>query len=452
MTSRRPASGARRGSTVGRRKPVVDRRSRLVRPPRPKARLTQARSVLRRFRRASLLAVAITSLLLLLVGLGEPEAEGAVADEAPVALAEESEPERGPPPSATDTGDDLAESTRDAPARDRAEAVAKATGEEAGRTFAELRDGVVRNAPKIALVTVILLAAWGFVRIFRLGIRRALGDWARATAVTALTGVVVWLSAVGLSITILAGDVRAFVGSVGLLGLALSWALQTPIESFTGWLLNAFKGYYRVGDRVEVGEVFGDVHRIDVLTTTVWEIGSPFRSGFVHAEQPTGRLITFPNNQILTGSVMNFTRDFAFVWDELTVPIANESDVRYAMGILDRIARELLGERMTGPAREYETILRGARLEESVSAAPEVFVSLDDSWTNLSIRYLVDARRRRKWKSELVLRVAEELGRPEHHGRIIPVVPRRQIQLVGPDGLPRDLGPGAPAAPPGDEA
>ena len=78
-------------------------------------------------------------------------------------------------------------------------------------------------------------------------------------------------------------------GRSGLVGLALSWALQTPIESFTGWLLNSFQGYYRVGDRIEVADVFGDVAEIDLLTTTVWELGGPQRTGFIHAEQPTGR-------------------------------------------------------------------------------------------------------------------------------------------------------------------
>jgi two-component sensor histidine kinase len=41
---------------------------------------------------------------------------------------------------------------------------------------------------------------------------------------------------------------------------------------------------------------------------TVWEIGGPDRPpGQIHAEQPTGRLITFPNNEILTGTVVNLT-------------------------------------------------------------------------------------------------------------------------------------------------
>jgi small-conductance mechanosensitive channel len=58
--------------------------------------------------------------------------------------------------------------------------------------------------------------------------------------------------------------------------------------------------------------VFGDVYKIDVITTTVWEIGAPFRQGFVMAEQPTGRLVTFPNNEILSGSIVNLTRDFPY--------------------------------------------------------------------------------------------------------------------------------------------
>jgi hypothetical protein len=105
----------------------------------------------------------------------------------------------------------------------------------------------------------------------------------------------VWLLGTGIAVSVLAGDIRAMLGSVGLVGLALSWALQTPIESFTGWLLNSFQGYYRVGDRVQVGDVFGDVYAIDFLSTTLWELGSAERPGAVHADQPTGRLITFPN-------------------------------------------------------------------------------------------------------------------------------------------------------------
>ncbi len=65
---------------------------------------------------------------------------------------------------------------------------------------------------------------------------------------------------------------------------------------------------------------------------------------------------------------------------------------------------------------------------------PQVFAALADSWTDLSIRYLVPARERRRWKSELTVRVSEMLGRPENASRVFPAYPRRQVQAITPDG------------------
>lgn len=387
--------------------------------------ISRARSLLKRFRKASIIAVAITSLILLLV-----DPTGSAASELAVGRASAVLQERARASGAT---------TRDAEGEVRAPSpaeVAHAAGDEANRTLSGLKALALRNAPKFILVVALFGAAWLAVRGVRALLRRLLGNWPRASALMAVTGLSLWTITIAISVTVLAGDIRAFLGSVGLLGLAASWALQTPIESFTGWLLNAFRGYYRVGDRVEVGEVFGDVHRIDVLTTTVWEIGSPFRPGFVRAEQPTGRLITFPNNQILTGSIMNLTRDFEFVWDELAVSVANESDLRYALSVLDDAARELFGSSMGEAAARYERILQRSGLEQKVAAVPEVFVSPEDSWTTFHVRYLVHARARRKHKTELVLFLSDVLSRPEHAGRIIPVLPRRQLQFLDANGRP----------------
>jgi hypothetical protein len=39
-----------------------------------------------------------------------------------------------------------------------------------------------------------------------------------------------------------------------------------------------------------------------------------------------------------------------------------------------------------------------------------------------------------------VLRVTEELNRREHSDRILPVVPRQQVQLINADGRARNAG------------
>lgn len=393
-----------------------------------------ARARLRGFRQASMVAVAFTGLLLLVFA---PQEVGIAQDAAAAA-----DTLAGLP----DTVAVIRQVPLEAlPAAAEAEippdsAIRQATQEATG-TLRQLWSDFVANSPKYGIALAILLVAWAVTRLLRLALQRLLHHWERATALAAMTNIVLWLMAAGIALSVLVGDIRALVGSLGLVGLALSWALQTPIESFTGWLLNSLKGYYRIGDRIAVGEVFGDVYRIDFLTTTVWEYGGPDRPpGFVRAEQPTGRLITFPNNEIVTGTIINYTRDFPYVWSELAVAVALESELAYAIEVMQRVAERVLGEEMREPARRYAAILRTARLEMTVPEGPQVFVSLNDWAVNLTIRYLVGARAKRLWASELTREVTEELNRKEHAGRILPVYPRQQIQFIHPDGT---------AAPPG---
>ncbi len=382
---------------------------------------------LRGFRQATVLAVAITSLLVFFVpeaGEGAPQQPdstlGVSASDTVAAGSTEVLP--------------VAPDSAGAPGL-RADSLARETTTRARQAFTDIWYVLVRSLPKLIVAFLILFLAWLIVRLVRPLVRRVLGRWEKAAAVTALFGIAVWLIAVSIAVGVIAGDFRALLGSLGLVGLALSWALQTPIESFTGWLLNSFQGYYRVGDRIAVGEVFGDVYRIDFLTTTVWEYGGPDRPpSFIQAEQATGRLITFPNNEVLTGSIVNYTRDFDFVWDELAISIAPESDVRYAGRVAERVAHELLHDYMVTPAARYREILQRAGLPDSVAEDPTLYFSMTDWSVNLTVRYLVGARERRKWKSQLVARMVEEFARPEHAGKILTVYPRQQLQLIEPDG------------------
>lgn len=368
---------------------------------------------LSKFRQASIIAVAFTMLLLLIF----PEEEIQAQD--------------------TDTLTEQTMQEEDTLTDASVEEIGQAATDEALTTLQELWLGFYNNLPKLLIALLALLIAWLLLRLIRPLLRKFTRGWRTSSAIMAVVSISVWLLAAGVALSVLAGDIRALVGSVGLVGLALSWALQTPIESFSGWLLNSFKGYYSVGDRISVGEVFGDVYKIDPLTTTVWEIGSLERGGAVQAEQPTGRLLTFPNNEILTGTVTNLTRDFPYVWDELAVPIANESDLPLSLQVLEEISIKLLAKPMAQPAGEYAEILRKSRLDHKISREPELYVSATDSWTEISIRYLVGARERRKWKSRLQQAVVAELNKTDYQGKIIPVYPRQQYQYIDENGLPK---------------
>ncbi len=371
-----------------------------------------AENRLKKFRQSTVLAVAVTGFILLLFSGGDLSS---MEEQAFVSQNDTIET----PATVTGPGTETE----------------KATDEAIG-ALQNMWNSFTFNYPKILIAIACLVLAWLLTWLIKLILRRSFRRLKSIDGITTLVAIIIWALAIGVVFSVVAGDIRALIGSFGLIGLALSWALQTPIESFTGWLLNTFRRYYKVGDRIRVGDVFGDVYRIDFLSTTVWEIGSPYQPGFVSAEQPTGRLVTFPNNEILTGTVINLTGDFPFVWDELDVVVANESDVPFAMKILDKTATDVLGSYMREPARKYSAILHKAGLDDEVPEKPQVFVAASDSWTDIIIRYLVGARERRKWKSYLLLKVSEEINKPEYKTKIIPVYPRQQIQLIDADGIP----------------
>jgi small-conductance mechanosensitive channel len=379
-----------------------------------------ARSRLRGYRHASMLAIALTGLLMLIFVPGETAApeQDPLNDNAAV-FSEQSEP-------AVKTTD--------------IEELVPQTAGELQNAIENLVSGFLHNLPKFVVASLILIVAWCLARLLRWLVRRFSSRWERGDAIGVMVMAAFWVFTLGIVISIIAGDLRALIGSLGLVGLALSWALQIPIESFTGWLLNSFKGYYRVGDRIAVGEIFGDVYRIDVLATTVWEIGGADRAGgHVHAEQPTGRLITFPNNEILTGTVVNLTKDFPYVWNELQMMVAVESNIEYALSVLQEIADAILENYMQEPAIRYSAILRAKGLEDSVPDRPQLYVSLVEEGVLVTIRYLVNARQRRIKQSELTRRILLELQKAEHADRIISYFPRRQVQLIDEHGKPRHI-------------
>jgi small conductance mechanosensitive channel len=299
--------------------------------------------------------------------------------------------------------------------------------EQATSTMRELVLAFYGLLPKLAIAFLLLVIAALLARGIRALLQRFLGHWERTDAITALFRIGIFIAAIAVGLSILAGDARALLGSLGLIGLALSWALQTPIESFTGWLLNCFQGYYRVGDRIEVGEVFGDVYKMDVLTTTVWEAGGPGKA--VAGAQSTGAMITFPNWEVLRSNIVNYSRDFPYVWDEVTLSVANESDLAYTIQVFEQTANRVLGSLMAEPAQRYRKLLERAKLAFDVDEEPRVFLALADAWTNCTVRYLVPARARRRWSTAILLALTSETARPEHGGKIIPAYPRTEVRM-----------------------
>lgn len=302
------------------------------------------------------------------------------------------------------------------------------------KSLVDFKDAALGALPKILTASLLVVLAQIILRLIKPTLARVLGRLEQHHAIMAMISLMIHAVAVLAALSVIVGSVSYFITSLGLIGLGITWALQTPILCFTGWILINLRGFYRVGDRIKVNEIYGDVSQIDFLTTTIWENGSTWFT----AEQPSGRLITIPNSLLLQTAIYNYTRDFAFVWDEVTVSMSYESDLNFTREKVLEVARGILGQSMVEPIRSYREILKRSNLDHNISDAPEIYLTFADSWANLHLRYLVSARGKRRIQSDILEGLFKAFSSPESRGRIKAVYPRVQSQRIGLEGMPVD--------------
>jgi len=192
--------------------------------------------------------------------------------------------------------------------------------------------------------------------------------------------------------------------SLGVVGFAVTFALQQPLFSLIGWLYIMVKRPYQVGDRVEIEGSKGDVVEVSFLVTTLWEING----GLVSSNQPSGRIITLPNSVVLSSHVKNYTREeFPFVWNELTIQVAYETDLEYATELMAGIADDYMGDEMAGRIGRYRDRLSETPVELEVQDRPTVNVVQQESWVEFRLRYLVHPRRGQRVRNELYKRILD---------------------------------------------
>jgi small-conductance mechanosensitive channel len=195
--------------------------------------------------------------------------------------------------------------------------------------------------------------------------------------------------------------------SLGIVGFAVTFALQQPLFSAIGWLYIMVKRPYQVGDRVAIEDSKGDVVEVDFLVTTLWEING----GLVSSNQPSGRIITLPNSVVLSSHVANYTREeFPFVWNELTIQVAYETELDYARGRMVDIADDYLGDEMAARIATYRERLSETPVELEVQDRPTVNVVQQESWVELRLRYLVHPRRGQRVRNELYERILADFN------------------------------------------
>jgi small-conductance mechanosensitive channel len=206
--------------------------------------------------------------------------------------------------------------------------------------------------------------------------------------------------------------------AAGLVTAGLAFALQKVITSFAAYLVILRGRTFTIGDRIAMAGVRGEVIALGFIQTTIMEMGqSPPEQAdapavWVKSRQFTGRVVTVTNDKIFDQPVYNYTHEFPYLWEEMTLPIAFKDDRKAAEKIMLEIAQRHTEKVSEMSAAVLEKMRRHYTLL-TADTKPRVYWRITDNWLELSLRFIARASGTRDMKDKMsreILAAFDEAG------------------------------------------
>lgn len=220
-------------------------------------------------------------------------------------------------------------------------------------------------------------------------------------------GYAAWFLYFIILLTIWAGSTKQWATIISVMSAGIALALHPVLLNLAGWVYIITRRPYKTGDRIELGDVKGDVIDIRVLHTSLLEIGN-----WVDGEQGTGRLVQLPHGQIFKNALYNYTQGFEYIWNELSITITFESDRKKAKEILLEFGKqesqeiqEQVASKIKRMSQKYLIYFR--------KYTPIVYTKIEDSGVKLTLRFLTDVKKRRTGEDSLSQKILDAVNKAE---------------------------------------
>jgi small-conductance mechanosensitive channel len=215
--------------------------------------------------------------------------------------------------------------------------------------------------------------------------------------------------AIGITVAFaLATEIGSLATFAGLITAGIAVALQNVILAIAGYFFLVGKYGVRVGDRVQISGVTGNVIDIGMVRLHLMELG-----GSVLDPQPTGRVVVFSNSIVFqpTASFFKQIPGTNFGWHEVKLILAPDSDYGLA-------EKRLLSAVEKVYAKYQDKIVQQHRVIESAysfgvdAPEPKSRLHLTQSGLEVVIRYPLELARSAEIDDEITRSLLEALERP----------------------------------------
>jgi small-conductance mechanosensitive channel len=259
---------------------------------------------------------------------------------------------------------------------------------------------------RVGMLAVVLVLIFALSEVWRRATVRYVRDLRRRRQFLLLRRVVVGCMVamfVVLSFVTEFGSLATFAG-FSAAGLAV--ALQSVILSVVAYFFLVGRWGVRVGDRVTVSGVTGEVVDIGLFRLYLMELGG---SGL--ALHPTGRIVVFPNAVFFQPSALfKQLPGVDYGWRAMTLTLAATTEYAPVEGRLLSTVEKVFAEYRETVERQYRDAQSSIHLH-TAEPRPESRVRLVESGLQITIRYPVEISRADEIDDRITRAVVQEIER-----------------------------------------
>jgi small-conductance mechanosensitive channel len=255
----------------------------------------------------------------------------------------------------------------------------------------------VRLAILLALLAIVFAAA----EAWRRGVLRYVHEPRRRYQLLLVRRIVCWALVVAIVGFTFATDLGSLATFAGLLTAGLAVAMQSVLVSIVGYFFLIGKYGIRVGDRVQIGSVTGEVIDLGLVRLHLMELSGQAPLG------PTGRVVAIANSIVFqaSGGIFKQIPGVNLAWHDITLTLPLKADPSAMKEKLLAAANHVLSEYSEDMARQTREIHKTSSLHDGGEAQAQVQLRFSASGVEALMRYPVQLQH----AAEIDERISREL-------------------------------------------
>ena len=265
----------------------------------------------------------------------------------------------------------------------------------------QYREAVAALGVRLGILLALLTAVFAGAEMWRRLVLRYTHDSRRRYQLLLVRKVTMWMLVVAIIGFAFVTELSSFATFAGLITAGLAVAMQSVLVSIVGYFFLIGKYGVRVGDRVQIGNVTGEVIDLGLVRMHLMELSSQGPLG------ATGRVVAYANSIVFqpSGGLFKQIPGVNFAWHETTLTLPAGCDYVAVKDKLMAAVVDVVKEYHEEIVRQTKQIEKTTASSSVGGAKPQVQLHFSAAGVEALVRYPVQLQQ----EAEIDERVSKEL-------------------------------------------